>query len=106
MSVHRSLFHHPNFISSSFFFFGFITPLSFVLQSGYITNPRYLVIVMDSSELRRIFQMFDRNDDGRITKKELKDLLENLGIQKLYYQSQIFSDRHGSLRTSTYFSNV
>lgn len=38
------------------------------------------MIVMDPSELRRIFQMFDRNGDGRITKKELSDSLENLGI--------------------------
>ncbi|XP_015893584.1 calmodulin-like protein 3 [Ziziphus jujuba] len=35
---------------------------------------------MDPGELRRVFQMFDRNGDGRITKKELKDSLENLGI--------------------------
>jgi len=35
---------------------------------------------MDPTELKRVFQMFDRNDDGRITKKELNDSLENLGI--------------------------
>ena len=35
---------------------------------------------MDPSELRRVFQMFDRNGDGRISKKELSDSLENLGI--------------------------
>ncbi|XP_068665347.1 calmodulin-like protein 3 [Aristolochia californica] len=35
---------------------------------------------MDPAELRRVFQMFDRNGDGRITKKELSDSLENLGI--------------------------
>ncbi|KAG6597646.1 Calmodulin-like protein 3, partial [Cucurbita argyrosperma subsp. argyrosperma] len=35
---------------------------------------------MDPTELRRVFQMFDRNGDGRITKKELNDSLENLGI--------------------------
>ncbi|KAH0663128.1 hypothetical protein KY284_028059 [Solanum tuberosum] len=35
---------------------------------------------MDSDELRRIFQIFDRNGDGRITKKELNDSLENMGI--------------------------
>ncbi|WOL14330.1 calmodulin-like protein 3 [Canna indica] len=34
----------------------------------------------DPSELRRVFHMFDRNGDGRITKKELTDSLENLGI--------------------------
>ncbi|XP_012570335.1 calmodulin-like protein 3 [Cicer arietinum] len=37
-------------------------------------------ITMDPNELKRVFQMFDRNDDGRITKKELNDSLENLGI--------------------------
>ena len=31
-------------------------------------------------ELKRMFQLFDRNGDGRITKKELNDSLENLGI--------------------------
>lgn len=31
-------------------------------------------------ELRRVFQMFDRNGDGKITKKELSDSLKNLGI--------------------------
>ncbi|KAF8393883.1 hypothetical protein HHK36_020081 [Tetracentron sinense] len=35
---------------------------------------------MDPVELRRIFQMFDQNGDERITKKELSDSLENLGI--------------------------
>ncbi|KAL3517893.1 hypothetical protein ACH5RR_020482 [Cinchona calisaya] len=35
---------------------------------------------MDPGELRRVFQMFDRNGDGKITKKELSDSLENLGI--------------------------
>ncbi|OMO65278.1 Calcium-binding EF-hand [Corchorus capsularis] len=35
---------------------------------------------MDAAELRRVFQMFDRNGDGKITKKELSDSLENLGI--------------------------
>ncbi|XP_040993862.1 calmodulin-like protein 3 [Juglans microcarpa x Juglans regia] len=35
---------------------------------------------MDPAELRRIFQMFDRNGDGRITRKELSDSLHNLGI--------------------------
>ncbi|KAL5990931.1 Calmodulin-like protein 3 [Asimina triloba] len=40
-----------------------------------VTHPR-----MDPAELRRVFQMFDRNGDGRITKRELSDSLENLGI--------------------------
>ncbi|KAL0918000.1 hypothetical protein M5K25_013115 [Dendrobium thyrsiflorum] len=35
---------------------------------------------MDSAELKRVFQLFDRNGDGRITKKELSDSLHNLGI--------------------------
>ena len=35
---------------------------------------------MDPMELKRVFQLFDRNGDGRITKKELNDSLENLGI--------------------------
>ncbi|KAL8048764.1 hypothetical protein ABFX02_07G087900 [Erythranthe guttata] len=35
---------------------------------------------MDADELRRVFQMFDRNGDGRITQKELSDSLENMGI--------------------------
>lgn len=35
---------------------------------------------MDQTELKRVFQMFDRNGDGKITKKELSDSLENLGI--------------------------
>ncbi|KAG6479281.1 hypothetical protein ZIOFF_062744 [Zingiber officinale] len=35
---------------------------------------------MDPSELKRVFQMFDRNGDGSITKKELQDSLKNLGI--------------------------
>ncbi|PSS24072.1 Calmodulin-like protein [Actinidia chinensis var. chinensis] len=35
---------------------------------------------MSSDELRRVFQMFDKNGDGRITKKELNDSLENMGI--------------------------
>ncbi|XP_010678981.1 calmodulin-like protein 3 [Beta vulgaris subsp. vulgaris] len=35
---------------------------------------------MDQAELKRVFQMFDRNGDGKITKKELNDSLQNLGI--------------------------
>lgn len=37
-------------------------------------------IKMDPSELRRVFHMFDRNGDGKITKKELSDSLQNLGM--------------------------
>ncbi|KAK4766117.1 hypothetical protein SAY87_007759 [Trapa incisa] len=35
---------------------------------------------MDPGELKWAFQMFDRNGDGRITKKDLSDSLGNLGI--------------------------
>lgn len=35
---------------------------------------------MDSDQLQRIFQMFDKNGDSRITKEELNDSLENMGI--------------------------
>ncbi|XWS13223.1 hypothetical protein CRYUN_Cryun36dG0019200 [Craigia yunnanensis] len=35
---------------------------------------------MDGAELKRVFEMFDKNGGGRITKKELNDSLENLGI--------------------------
>lgn len=35
---------------------------------------------MDPAELKRVFQMFDRNGDGHITKKEMADSLDKLGI--------------------------
>ncbi|GMI79013.1 CALMODULIN LIKE 7, ROOT HAIR SPECIFIC 1 [Hibiscus trionum] len=35
---------------------------------------------MNGTKLKNIFQMFDKNEDGAITKKELNDLLENMGI--------------------------
>ncbi|XP_047317450.1 calmodulin-like protein 3 [Impatiens glandulifera] len=35
---------------------------------------------LDSDHLRRVFQMFDHNHDGMITKDELRDSLENIGI--------------------------
>ncbi|KAL2320655.1 hypothetical protein Fmac_029624 [Flemingia macrophylla] len=37
-------------------------------------------LMMDQGELARVFQMFDRNGDGRITRKELSESLKNLGI--------------------------
>ncbi|CAA0833257.1 Calmodulin-like protein 5 [Striga hermonthica] len=36
--------------------------------------------VMDPDELKRVFQMFDRNGDGWITRDELSGSLENMGI--------------------------
>ncbi|XP_028122836.1 calmodulin-like protein 3 [Camellia sinensis] len=45
-------------------------------------SPSDIIILrrMDADELRRVFQMFDKNGDGRITKKELNESLENMGI--------------------------
>ncbi|CAK8535992.1 unnamed protein product [Lathyrus sativus] len=53
------------------------TTLSSSSKKGLVITK---TITMDPTELKRVFQMFDRNDDGRITKKELNDSLENLGI--------------------------
>ncbi|CAA0820668.1 Calmodulin-like protein 3 [Striga hermonthica] len=36
---------------------------------------------MDTPELRRVFSMLDRNDDGKISREELGESLENLGIR-------------------------
>nr|GME15397.1 calmodulin-like protein 3 [Ipomoea batatas] len=35
---------------------------------------------MDADELRKVFEMFDQNSDGRITTEELNDSLRNMGI--------------------------
>ncbi|KAI3804411.1 hypothetical protein L1987_25924 [Smallanthus sonchifolius] len=35
---------------------------------------------MNPEQLQRIFQMFDKNGDGRITKQELNDSLQNMNI--------------------------
>ncbi|KAK4404136.1 UNVERIFIED_CONTAM: Calmodulin-like protein 5 [Sesamum angustifolium] len=50
--------------------------------SSSIVPPSRVVIPrrMDPTELKRVFQMFDRNGDGRITKQELSDSLRNMGI--------------------------
>ncbi|KAL8531111.1 hypothetical protein ACS0TY_007938 [Phlomoides rotata] len=36
---------------------------------------------MDRPELRRVFSMFDRNGDGKISRKELSESMEKLGVQ-------------------------
>ncbi|KAL3641668.1 Calmodulin-like protein 3 [Castilleja foliolosa] len=47
-------------------------------------DPSHQIVVpsrrMDPTELKRVFEMFDRNGDGRITQQELNDSLENMGI--------------------------
>ncbi|KAJ6860008.1 calmodulin-like protein 3 [Populus alba x Populus x berolinensis] len=48
--------------------------------SSLLPSPSLVLTRMDQAELKRVFQMFDRNGDGKITKKELNDSLENLGI--------------------------
>ncbi|KAL9331483.1 hypothetical protein ACSQ67_001093 [Phaseolus vulgaris] len=50
-----------------------------IYSPPYRSIPRVLQ-AMDQAELGRVFQMFDRNGDGRITRKELSDSLKNLGI--------------------------
>ncbi|KAJ6908609.1 hypothetical protein NC651_018871 [Populus alba x Populus x berolinensis] len=44
------------------------------------SSSNFVLKKMDQAELKRVFQMFDRNGDGRITQKELNDSLENIGI--------------------------
>ncbi|KAK6914561.1 EF-hand domain [Dillenia turbinata] len=66
----NSLSSHPSPLPS---------PLSLSLSSSPLSSPRTHQR-MDPNELKRVFQMFDKNGDGRITKKELNDSLENLGI--------------------------
>jgi calcium-binding protein CML len=50
------------------------------MQGARATEPASSSSDMDSSELRKVFQMFDKNGDGQITVKELGESLKNLGI--------------------------
>ncbi|XP_061357564.1 calmodulin-like protein 3 [Gastrolobium bilobum] len=72
------LLHRTNLIQTT------TTAPSTTSRSLIITNKTTTTttttIIMDPNELKRVFHMFDRNGDGRITKKELNDSLENLGI--------------------------
>lgn len=45
-----------------------------------VPDPEPMADGVDPAELKRVFQMFDQNSDGRITKKELGDSLDKLGI--------------------------
>ncbi|KAL8483088.1 hypothetical protein ACS0TY_025949 [Phlomoides rotata] len=57
------------------------TPISPISSSTDPLSPTLRIPRrMDPTEQRRVFQMFDRNGDGKITKKELNDSLENMGI--------------------------
>ncbi|KAL3835057.1 hypothetical protein ACJIZ3_009793 [Penstemon smallii] len=49
-------------------------------QQKQTKNDPIISSLSSSPILKRVFQMFDRNGDGRITKKELNDSLENMGI--------------------------
>ncbi|WCJ41341.1 Calmodulin-like protein 5 [Euphorbia peplus] len=42
-----------------------------------LSNPKKR---MNANDLKNVFQMFDKNGDGRITKSELNNSLENMGI--------------------------
>ena len=56
-------------------------PVSSISSSTIPSSPSFRPAQrMDAAELRRVFQMFDRNGDGRITKSELNGSLENMGI--------------------------
>ncbi|KAJ6677654.1 EF-HAND CALCIUM-BINDING DOMAIN CONTAINING PROTEIN [Salix viminalis] len=64
-----SWYHHPHQAST-------ITSK----PSSLCPPPSFVSKRMDQAELKRVFQMFDTNGDGRITQKELNDSLENIGI--------------------------
>ncbi|KAK4778197.1 hypothetical protein SAY87_018384 [Trapa incisa] len=73
----RSFFFIPPIIASS------STAAMAPSPAGYgltVSPPGARSRVTDPRELRRVFQMFDRNGDGLITKDELRDSLGNLGI--------------------------
>ncbi|XVF37708.1 hypothetical protein REPUB_Repub20aG0032900 [Reevesia pubescens] len=53
---------------------------TFTSSSSPAPAPVSSLKTMNGTDLKRVFQMFDKNGDGRITKKELNDSLENLGI--------------------------
>uniref|UniRef100_A0A6N2L4P0 ADP-ribosyl cyclase/cyclic ADP-ribose hydrolase n=1 Tax=Salix viminalis TaxID=40686 RepID=A0A6N2L4P0_SALVM len=50
--------------------------LSTKKASSLLPPPSFVLTRMDQAELKRVFQMLDRNGDGKITKKELK-IFEN-----------------------------
>lgn len=84
------IFHFPHLLNSLFFHFlpntiaSLVNPLithrPLSQQSITKLSSSSSSVDMDSTDLRRVFQMFDRNGDGRITKKELNDSLKNMGI--------------------------
>ncbi|XP_065868912.1 calmodulin-like protein 7 [Euphorbia lathyris] len=80
-STFHRIFHLYNLLNS---FLLFLIPKklrSFLTTPTLPTPPSdFPQKRMDSTELKHVFQMFDKNGDGRITKTELNDSLENMGI--------------------------
>ncbi|KAG9157742.1 hypothetical protein Leryth_017840 [Lithospermum erythrorhizon] len=63
---------------------------------------------MDPVEIRKVFKMFDRNGDGKITKKELSDSLSDLGIhipykELLQMMEQIDVNRDGYIDIDEFY---